>query len=317
LRVVVYGDSFVLATLTELEETFPKQLETKLSSALHRPVEAINAGVVGYGPDQVSLRFEDEITTLHPDLAVVAIYAGNDFGDLMRNKIYRLGPNGELIQNHYRLSSRQIADFPDKPWEVPWSMLVRGVQHLVKPADPPGHEAPWRRGRERPEDQLKRYLNKSRLEYKFRGTATKAEVDNLFGDTYNADVAFTPDASSSEYAVRVMEGVMVRIGSLAAARGLPVLFLIIPAGLDVCPGSEAAWVEVAAAYPAYRPDGLTSLLSEIARRNHLEYVDLFRPFDAACSRALYFKRDGHWNSEGQALAADLVASHVVAQKMVR
>jgi hypothetical protein len=90
-RIVVYGDSFIHAEFTELQETFAKQLEA-IDGENEPEYEVVNAGVAGYGPDQVLRRLEDELGWLKPDLLIVAIFAGNDFGDLVRNKLYRLEP---------------------------------------------------------------------------------------------------------------------------------------------------------------------------------------------------------------------------------
>jgi len=317
-RIVVYGDSFVMAALTPLEETFATRLEASLRGALHRPFEVVNAGVVGYGPDQVSLRVEDEISTLHPDLVIVALYSGNDFGDLLRNKIFRLEPDGTLAVNPYRLSAGQIERFPDQPAKVPWSMLVRGLSNLLMPPGPPRHDTPYRRGRERVEDTVKRYLNNSRLEYKFRGTSKAAEVDNLFGDTYSADLLLTPDEPSARYAAGLMERVLVRIAALGAARGVPVLFLILPDVRDVCAeGAYAEWKAAVREFPAYRSDRLTNLLADLAARNGLEHLDLFPAFASARPCSLFFPRDGHWNGAGQALAAELVRNHAIVRGLIR
>ena len=78
LRVVVHGDSFIHAVYSPDEETFVVQLEAQLTQRLQTQVEVINAGVNGYGPDQVSLRLADDLRTLRPDVVVVAVYAGND-----------------------------------------------------------------------------------------------------------------------------------------------------------------------------------------------------------------------------------------------
>ena len=55
-RVVVYGDSFIAAEFSSLEHTFTEQLERRLAADHGKPVEVVNAGVVGYGPDQALMR---------------------------------------------------------------------------------------------------------------------------------------------------------------------------------------------------------------------------------------------------------------------
>jgi len=95
-RIIVYGDSNVQAEFSELPATFSKQLESRLAPSFGTGIEVINAGVVSYGPDQYSLRLSGDIDRLRPALVVAVIFADNDFGDLIRNRIYRLNSRGDL-----------------------------------------------------------------------------------------------------------------------------------------------------------------------------------------------------------------------------
>ena len=78
-RVVILGDSLVMAVQVELDETFTKQLERRLNNSngsyRHR---VINAGVQGYGPVEERLFFTKMAPTLQPDLVLIALYVGND-----------------------------------------------------------------------------------------------------------------------------------------------------------------------------------------------------------------------------------------------
>jgi len=100
-RIIVYGDSFIEAEFSQLEDTFSKQLQRKLDGEF----EVINGGVVAYGLDQVSLKLEDDLDAFDPDLVIVSVFPANDFGDHIRNKIFRLDSEGNLIENDYFLNS--------------------------------------------------------------------------------------------------------------------------------------------------------------------------------------------------------------------
>ena len=88
-RFVVIGDSLVLAENVALEDTFVERLGVHLRAA-DRDVEVVNAGVTGYGPDQCLLRLERDFDLLKPDVVVIVLCATNDFGDVMRNKLFKL-----------------------------------------------------------------------------------------------------------------------------------------------------------------------------------------------------------------------------------
>src|SRR5208282_2438668 len=93
------GDSFIQGDFSRTEDTFTERLKAHLSEKMGNRVEVVNAGVAGYGPDQELRRMETELPVLKPNLVIVAIFAGNDFGDLLRDKLYRLSSDGSLQDN--------------------------------------------------------------------------------------------------------------------------------------------------------------------------------------------------------------------------
>ena len=96
IRIMVYGDSNIQAPFSESANTFVELLEKKLEIKAGNKFEVINAGVEGFGPDQVLLRIEDEIGFWNPDLIIVNIFADNDFGDILRNKLFRIDSDENL-----------------------------------------------------------------------------------------------------------------------------------------------------------------------------------------------------------------------------
>ena len=81
LRIVVLGDSLVLAVQVEQEETFTAVLEKRLNA--HRaPGEAryrvINAGIQGYGPVEELAFFEHVASRFEADIVLVGVFVGND-----------------------------------------------------------------------------------------------------------------------------------------------------------------------------------------------------------------------------------------------
>lgn len=304
-RVIVYGDSFVAAEYSPVPETFVAQLGRRLEAALGVPVEAVNAGVVGYGPDQEALRLEDEIGPLAPDLVVVAIFAQNDFGDLMRNKLFRLGPDGELVENACTLAPALEREFASAESLSHGSMLLRGLRQLLSSPSTV-----------RPERTLKPHggwplvlkdRQREYAEYVLRGNN---EVQQVLGDPYDADVSLAPQSDSARYKVSLMEKVLSRIASVADSRRVPVVFVIIPSGFDV-----GAWEERVdpGAFPEYLPDALTGVLLHMAERNGFRYLDLYSHFRAAGADRLYYRYDVHWNAAGQELAATLTSALVVSK----
>ena len=309
-HILVYGDSFVSATFTPIKQTFVWQLEQKLTAGPSPAPQVINCGVSGYGPDQESLVLEDEIDSLRPQLVIVSIYTGNDFGDLIRDKIYKLDDQKRLKDNEYTLDPSLVSQFAALEHSSPFysiRLLKKAWQHLVQsrtPAPTPSSEG-----------YLESWLRDSQSEYEEYIINGNNSVRNLFGDHYDADVSLTPNSKSSQYKRLLMDRVIEKLKQITAARSVPLMLVIIPAAIDVV-DNYAPSVNTRK-YPEYRRSELTDIVEKIAREYHLPYVNLFRPFRAHGASALYYVVDNdHWNVEGQQLAAGVVAEYIKQQHLL-
>jgi lysophospholipase L1-like esterase len=306
LRVLVYGDSFVEADYTPLPETFTKRLEARLASALARDVETVNAGVAGYGPDQALRRFEDEAGRLRPAAAVLVVYAGNDFGDVLRNRLYRL-EGGRLVEGGGFVAESLWWQFEDARRRTPYHLL-RGLKRLRNARRRAGASAEL-------EEQLARYVPRSleMCEEDYRRIVVQGEraVDSVFRDPYDADIALWPDSPAAVYKRELLEAVLGRWRDAAAAAHVPVLAVVVPPAID-CDAFDAKVDR--AAYPLYDPARLSHAAAEAAGRQGLPVLELRDAFLAAGADGLYQRRDDdHWNARGQDLAARLVAERLVAE----
>ncbi len=78
-RIVLLGDSLVLAVQVGFHQTFGELLEAELNRRSTRGrYRVINAGVQGYGPIEEMLFFQRFGHTLQPDLVITFVYVGND-----------------------------------------------------------------------------------------------------------------------------------------------------------------------------------------------------------------------------------------------
>jgi len=74
LRVLGLGDSFMFGWGVQEEEAFLRKLEVGLEYRIKRPVEAINAGVPGWGLNQYYLFLKRTGIQFSPDIVVVAYF---------------------------------------------------------------------------------------------------------------------------------------------------------------------------------------------------------------------------------------------------
>lgn len=307
-RVAVYGDSFIEAEFSTLDSTFAKRLEQDLGGGKDT-IEVVNAGVVGYGPDQELFAIRQGMERLEPDIVVLAVYAGNDMGDLLRHKMFRLAPDGSLLVNNYHLNPRidrllRKAASPGSMWQ---SSLYRLVQRVMERRS--ARPVSCRFGplaRANGVEPLEETLQVADSEYRAYLEDSTHEVRNIFCGHYDADVALTPDAPSARYKAALAEALVGEIERTVEARGARFVLLIIPSPVDVCDGYEISVDRTK--FPAYVPSHLTDVFERMARRRGMPHLNLYRPFRATDGCRLYFRhRDDHWNDEGQRLAALLTA----------
>jgi lysophospholipase L1-like esterase len=309
-RVVVYGDSFIHTYYVDPKDGFAQQLENDLSRRLGTGVEVVNAGVAAYGPDQIALRMEDELPKLQPDLVVVAVFGGNDFGDLVRDKIFRLDPGGVLRLNHYTLDPRTAASL-DTAQRT--SVLMRALwaawDRLRRAPSMPGTS-------DAPTARLDRFLERAVQEYDDFEVKHSDVVSNLQQDDYNADIALLPNSEPARFKVRLMEAVLRRIGELAARSHVPLVLMFIPYPGDVADHYDGVTID-RTRFPDYRRENITDALQSMAERNGLTAFNLwgtFRPLDAGT--LFLHGGDNHWNEAGQHLAAEGLADFIIAHRLL-
>jgi hypothetical protein len=305
IRVVVYGDSFIEAEFSDLSHTFVWLLQEKLTAELARPVEVINAGVRAYGPDQVSLRVEDELPRLEPRVVLVALYAGNDFGDLLRNKLYTVASEGTVLLNAVGISDSLARQFRlAQPGGLYLVKLVRQLAALRKfePIAPDQAVAWW-------------IAEKNRM-YRDAIAPGRKTLTTL-ADPYDIDVSTEPESPEALYQKTLMQATLRRIRDSAARHGCRLLVMIIPSPIDICDDCGTGKVD-SSRFQGYRPSALSDAIHSIASREGIEVINLFAPQWNSRASTLYFHGgDEHWNDRGQAVAAQMVGQYIIDRGMLR
>ncbi len=312
-RIVVYGDSCIEADYSRLGETFTKRLEVRLREATGRPLETINAGTNGYGPDQALRRFQDEVKWLRPSGVVFTVFADNDFGDLLRNRLYRLDGD-RLVEAGGVLvgAAREMFDPTGRERDFE---LQKRLRHVLRRSRRRHRLSPEAREEQRlaaMADYLRASLEMCRREYDEAVVKRNPEISDLTKDHYDADVSFSPDSDAAAYKRALLEAVLRQVRTTAIDEGVRVLVLVVPSPIDVC---EVCEVPVDPKdYPDYDRRRLTSEATAAARRAGLAVLDLYEPFWEAGSDGLYYRHgEDHWNAAGQDLAARLVSERIVAE----
>jgi hypothetical protein len=315
-RIIVYGDSNIFARFSDEEDTFARRLEQRLREETGKPFEVLNAGVPGFGPDQSYLRFRSEVDRYRPDLVVFHLFADNDFGDLLRNRILYLADDGSLVQKAAGgppdpcLTGGECAPVPvgarQRAREFASSLyLTKAATKVLRAA---GLEltlpAPT------PEEEIGFYLGMHESEYRAYLDTANGPFSS-FADHYDFDLALDPGAASSQLKLRLMHSLLANAQDLARRKGVVLLLVVQPSSRDLTRNLTPNFTHFAR-FPGYRQTNLSSAAAGIASALGLECVNLFEVFADNEPAKLYFTDgDNHWNDAGQALAAAEVARWIL------
>jgi len=307
VRVIVYGDSNVQARFSKTENTFASKLGDYLQQAGIADAEVVNAGVIGFGPDQSLIRFEKEASTYHPDLVIFHIYADNDFGDIVRNRLFDVDPNGDIIKTvHERAVDPELTPRP-----ISNLLIVRAVQRVLRSLRG-SEEIP---GKDETYDGFKEATEEEYLLYK----ELQPQKYSHFADHYDTDIALDPDAESSEAKIRLMEAIVKKAKAVATARGIGFLVLIQPSVVDMTEHNYLLNYEyLQKKSPKYRRSNQTDAVKSICIRQGVHFVNLFDVFMRSNPESLFFKNpmDDHWNDRGQDVAARETAAFINNQRLL-
>lgn len=311
-RVLVIGDSLVMAENVPLESTFVHWLGRELSERLGaaagndaNAVETVNAGRSGYGPDQALLLLQRELEPVDPDLVVCVLCAHNDFGDLMRNKLFRLGEDGAAERATPIVGQREIDLFAERQRRSSQPALQRlwrfwkdsrGAPPAVESVTPgtvSGYAAALNeQAREHLEDR-------------------NPEVVSLFQDFYDIDVAASLPNSFAAAKVELMTGVLFRMVKLASQEDVPILFVIVPSAVDLCEGFGVKVDPLR--FPTHSKTALVdALIGAVGLAGGIA-IDVTPALvgEGSADRHFVGGVDIHWNASGQRAAASYVAEEIM------
>lgn len=309
-RVMVLGDSNVQARFSPQDHSFTGQLQRFLRESSGKQVEVINAGVVGFGPDQSLLRLEAQIDRYEPNAIVFHVFTENDFGDIVRNRLFELDASGNLVRTPHPITPD--ARMPTSWWSRPPGQLlqnsmirifanafVQGMARSKQPHPPLQHDPARFRERALRQHEREFAVYRARAPRKY----------SMFSDHYEADIAFAPELESARTKRALLQAVLERASQVTRERGVPFLVVIQPASRDLTTNLVNHY-EALAGIAGYDRRRLDRWVAAICEQSGIDFVDLFDVFEATGRpNDMYFPNpDPHWNEEGERVAAQAVAA---------
>jgi len=300
-RVLVLGDSQTEG-IVENADTYAAVLEQRLGAGGKGRIEVLNAGVSGYSPLLEVLWLREWGLRLAPDVVVLALYTGNDIGELTARETNFAGFGPRL---HLATMSGEGGDWtirrpgaPSAPaqadaWLRAHSRAWELVRSRMRGASPPGEEVVGRVAQSCP---------------------------GCLQALWQAWLAETQPAKY-ERALAQLGVVLELAQSAAESIGARLLVVVLPTKLEVEPESVRGVVATASATLGLRqPPELNgrearARMVEACRARGIEVLDLLPELSearAAAERDFYWAFDWHLDPGGNRAVAEALLEPVSA-----
>ena len=126
IRILAIGDSQTFGNGIELEETWPKQLETVLNKTADKQYEVINAGLAASDTWQHEIILERLLPKYNPDVVVLAFYV-NDV-------VKKFTPSPKMKQNREAGQSRLVYTLKKSALLMSLRTAYGAIKNMVSPA---------------------------------------------------------------------------------------------------------------------------------------------------------------------------------------
>jgi lysophospholipase L1-like esterase len=300
-RILALGDSFTFGHAVEVSEAWPAALERAVAERSRTRHEVVNAGVSGYGTGQQLLLYRRLEPHVRPDAVVLAFAVVNDTLD------------------NACLDERRIGPRTDVP-----CFKVSGAALTMAPAAPapagPALRAPLRSlASEFFVAQAKRL---TLWNPKLLGVAEAAGFRVRLPYVPETVVGwYDPAVSTPAWAIT--QRLLIEFRDMLAARGLPLVVLVVPSSVQVDASRQATLATLGRDHPlvrAYladprRPQRLINEFCGTVMLNCIDPLDDLLKLEAR--ERTYYPLDGHWTPRSHALAARLVAQRFAEREIVR
>jgi hypothetical protein len=269
VNLLAIGDSFLAAEQVEDEETMVRLLQDRLSSRSGRRVRIWNTGVSGWDPNQYRLEMQRVLDASPPDGVLVFVYLGNDIIE----RVAAAYPPRQPDERHHLRWPRSFA-------------LSEWVEAFGYPVND--------------------FLEVRSHLFIFARTRLKYLLMRLSMTPYTfPDTLLTRNVSTPAWGTTA--GILEDLGDAAAARRIPVLFVLIPSQDEADP-AEARRTAAGVGVPrnAYDLDQPHVRLGGEMERRGLTVFDATAALRAAIARAtpdVYGRADNHLGKAGHRVMA--------------
>ena len=314
-RIVLLGDSFTEGVGIAADDTFGMYLENLYSPRSGREVRFINAGLGGQGPLEFWRVFRDVGLKLDPDGLLLCVYA-NDLADtpefLDSQDLYRLYPERQGIEKKFHSLMPRIYLIVEEAIRIVQRELSKARGFVGTVAALAEEKGISKADFQRWSDALPPELVAASDRGEFNKSLLSA---GLFNPDYWLE-ALEISTPGAERKYQSFTLVLDEIVTAAREQQLAIAVVYIPSPLQYDPARHADWnpwiIGGAQVREAWLTDDteLQRRLADWTAAKEIPFLDLAPTMrdEVGRGRALNYKLDGHWNTEGHRAAGKAISN---------
>jgi hypothetical protein len=281
-RILVLGDSFMEAIQVKFDRSFPKLLEDRLSVALKREIEVINAAVSGWGTDEELTYLERYGRAFKPDLILVAMTLQNDLLDNMKQNFHVLVNNRVLP-----IERRDTPFVAYKFWQLRAFLSAKFHTYQL----------------------FRRWWH-----------STKVEQGSMELNTHVLDLISREMAPQVITGWRITQELLRKIKVISDDLHAQMSIILIPLTIQLDDANlSQLLLQRGLAKSEICVDEPQRIMRQFGQAEKIEVIDLlpsFREEQKRHGKTLILKYDGHWSEAGHAIAARVVSRNLVHNAML-
>lgn len=300
LRIVALGDSFTWGSGVVYDEAFITLVERGLNET-SPGVEVVNLGLVGYQPEEYLSLLKAHGLTYQPDLVLLNFFVGNDFmpaqgaQTIVAGLRHRVHVNGNWFHDHLSWDHWYLSHDLAYAWllgkgRFRQAMGQSDLGMFVPSPDRPGAGDP---------------------SAQFSGWSPQyvRMIQGMSDQFLKRD---TPAFLTRWYETRE---ILDQLNALLEERRIPWFLVLLPAEEQIDHELQRLYLAMSGGMAdEYEFDKPQRLLLEWGREKGVKVIDLAPRFrEHATRHRLYVDNDIHWNSNGNALAAETILEELRPQ----
>lgn len=306
-RTLVLGDSQT-GGYVDTADSFSTLLENRWEARVpSKPIEVLNAGIIGYAPQQEWLWYRERGRQLKPDLVILSLYVGNDMRDLVDGEadpglideaaglISPVRTPGAWIGLHSQLARMSYSAARTMPIQG-----LIGVFGWRTPAPPPSISV----------DALVRVLR---------------ECHGCWLQTLKQAVRAREEPEKFEVGYRRLETMLTLLDGQVAADGGKLVVMVIPSKPQVEPEDERGGLARAVRLLALPPedaeydDVSRARMIAAVRAANVPLIDPLPELQQAAKAGKdarnYYRRDWHLNIRGNQIMAETLDARLTELRL--